>query len=286
MRFLVSVFICVYSGSVIIVVLPSLLRGRLNSAAAAGFGALVCLGVAFAQVRQQWKADGVTKRAVFTAALLYAGLILGAVAARFAGAAPTGPLEILIAALAFQGAVLVLANFLVREHATSWNEAFGFSINPRWAIAIGLAFGCMFLPLGWLLQHLSMLFFQKVHIFGIRPEQQQVVQVLKGNMEWLSRLVLAITTVLLAPIGEELLFRGVLFQWIRQIGFTRSAAYITAFIFAIVHMNGPTFLPLFVLALILAFVYERTSNLLAPIATHAAFNLMNFLLLQYLQSKA
>ena len=37
-------------------------------------------------------------------------------------------------------------------------------------------------------------------------------------------------------------------------------------------MNAPTFVPLFVFALALTWLYERTDNLLAPITAHALFN--------------
>jgi membrane protease YdiL (CAAX protease family) len=39
------------------------------------------------------------------------------------------------------------------------------------------------------------------------------------------------------------------------------------------------FLPLFVLALVLTVLYEKTNNLLAPIAAHSAFNAVNFAML-------
>jgi len=52
------------------------------------------------------------------------------------------------------------------------------------------------------------------------------------------------------------------------------------------HMNLITFVPLTILALVLTALYERTGNLLAPIATHALFNGMNFTLLYWLQEQA
>ena len=44
-------------------------------------------------------------------------------------------------------------------------------------------------------------------------------------------------------------------------------------------LNGAIFLPLFVLALALTWLYEKTDNLLAPITAHALFNAVNFTLL-------
>jgi len=50
-------------------------------------------------------------------------------------------------------------------------------------------------------------------------------------------------------------------------------------LFALIHMNLQTFLPLFVFALALTWLYEKTDNLLAPITAHALFNATNFALL-------
>ncbi|HOB32537.1 MAG TPA: CPBP family intramembrane metalloprotease, partial [Verrucomicrobiota bacterium] len=47
----------------------------------------------------------------------------------------------------------------------------------------------------------------------------------------------------------------------------------------VIHANLKTFIPLTVLALVMTLLYERTGNLLAPIATHATFNAVNFIYL-------
>ena len=91
-------------------------------------------------------------------------------------------------------------------------------------------------------------------------------------------------TILLAPFGEEMLFRGVVYPWIKQAGFPRLALWLSALIFAAFHVNLATFLPLFVLALALTILYERTNNLLAPVCAHALFNGFNFVQL-YLSQK-
>ena len=49
-------------------------------------------------------------------------------------------------------------------------------------------------------------------------------------------------------------------------------------LFAVVHLSLLNLVPLFVLALFLAWQYEKTGNLLCPIMTHAGFNLCNILI--------
>ena len=85
---------------------------------------------------------------------------------------------------------------------------------------------------------------------------------------WL--VVLAI--VLFAPIAEELFFRGIVFNaWRREA--SRRWAYIgSAALFAVIHLSLVSLVPIFLLGLALAWVYERTGSLLAPIAMHATVN--------------
>jgi membrane protease YdiL (CAAX protease family) len=103
---------------------------------------------------------------------------------------------------------------------------------------------------------------------------------------WRNRLALGLVTILLVPVAEEIFFRGILYPWLKQIGFPRLALWGTAVMFAALHMNLVTFVPLMILALVLTSLYERTENLLAPIAAHGLFNAMNFALLYWLQEQA
>jgi len=52
-----------------------------------------------------------------------------------------------------------------------------------------------------------------------------------------------------------------------------------SFLFALIHFNAPTFLSLFVLALALTWLYEKTEGLCAPIMAHGLFNAANLVLL-------
>ena len=83
--------------------------------------------------------------------------------------------------------------------------------------------------------------------------------------------------VVMAPIAEEIVFRGILYPSIKQLGFPRAALWATSLTFALIHGNRMTVLPFTLLALVLTFVYERTNNLLSSMAMHAFFNLVNFL---------
>jgi membrane protease YdiL (CAAX protease family) len=97
---------------------------------------------------------------------------------------------------------------------------------------------------------------------------------------------------LLAPIGEETLFRGYVFNAIRL---TFSAkrwgiplAYLaSALVFAVIHFSGATqgaialIVPIFFIALVLAWGMHRTGSLLPGIVAHALFNTVQLIALTY-----
>jgi membrane protease YdiL (CAAX protease family) len=92
---------------------------------------------------------------------------------------------------------------------------------------------------------------------------------------------LGVFAVVIAPVAEEFIFRGMLFPFVKQLGWPKLAWFGVSFLFALIHLNAPTLVPLFVFALALTWLYDRTDNLLAPITAHALFNAANLVLLHY-----
>jgi membrane protease YdiL (CAAX protease family) len=104
--------------------------------------------------------------------------------------------------------------------------------------------------------------------FGFEPEPQAAEQAIALVDPWL----VVLSIVILAPIAEEVFFRGVVFNaWLREGG--RKWAFIgSSILFAVIHISVVALLPIFLLGLALAWIYERTGNLLAPMAMHATVN--------------
>ncbi len=90
-----------------------------------------------------------------------------------------------------------------------------------------------------------------------------------------SVLVQIIAVGLLAPAAEELVFRGLLYHRMRyQISFIPSMI-MSALIFAMYHGNIAQGVYAFLLGCVLALVYEKTQNILAPILLHCGANLFS-----------
>jgi len=87
--------------------------------------------------------------------------------------------------------------------------------------------------------------------------------------------------VIIAPIVEELIFRGVIMS-----GFSRNyhpvfAIFFSALLFALFHLNPWQFAAAFALGLILGWIRIRTGSVLACIAGHALHNGLVFLTVLY-----
>ncbi len=238
-------------------------------------GAIVFSGVALFVVLKPWPMERFTRHFIGLLGCLYCGLTLGSFAQHYAGnaAADNAIWRMVIATLSFQGATIALIFPFVRQHELRFPDAFGLSFNWRQATLFGVLVACIFLPVGTALRSVSI---EIMSHFGGKAEVQQAVQVLEHSETWRDRLVIGLAALVFAPVGEEILFRGVLYPAVKQSGFPRLALWGTAMLFAAVHWNLPTFVPLLLLAVMLTLLYERTNNLLAPIVAHSLFNAMNF----------
>jgi membrane protease YdiL (CAAX protease family) len=82
-----------------------------------------------------------------------------------------------------------------------------------------------------------------------------------------------VAAVLIAPIIEELLFRGLLQSTLRSLGYGPWVSIAIGSFFFILFHAAPSHWPaLFVLSMSLGYSYERSGSLLRPIFIHAIFN--------------
>lgn len=241
---------------------------------------LLALTAALVLSRKPWDIELTRTRLMFFLLSLYAGLALMAVAQRLTHTADArmGLWQLVIAGVSFQGAALALTGPFLREHQLSWSEGFGFGNDRRRAVLLGLLMALAFLPLAWMLQIATAALLSLLHVAA---DAQVAVQALQEAPTWVQRLPLGFVAIVLAPPAEEMLFRGLLYPTLKRSGFPRLALWGTALLFAAVHWNLLSFLPLVLLALLLTWLYEKTDNLLAPIAAHGLFNLLNFVALQF-----
>lgn len=93
-----------------------------------------------------------------------------------------------------------------------------------------------------------------------------------GETSLLTLLSAIVLAVVVAPAFEEIIFRGFLYPAFRNLFGPRLALLAVATLFAGLHPTVTHFYSLLVLAAIFTYLYERTGNLIAPIAVHALHN--------------
>ncbi len=167
-RLLLSVFICIFAGSVLASVLHYGSEGGKTSAKVflpAAAVALGFLGAALVLLGKEWKLERFMVRLLLLAIFLYAGMFLGGWAQQIGGAPATDNSvgRMIIATLSFQGAALGLTAGFVRQHQVGWAEAFGFSNQWRHALLLGLITASIFLAA----MHLNLVIFLPLLVLAL-----------------------------------------------------------------------------------------------------------------------
>lgn len=93
-----------------------------------------------------------------------------------------------------------------------------------------------------------------------------------------------LTVVLMAPIAEEILFRGMTFKYARR--FTSNfwvANIIQALLFGLLHMNLIQSSYAFIVGLLLGIIYRKYNSLTATIVAHFGFNFLGSVVVSVIQ---
>ena len=180
----------------------------------------------------------------------------------------------LIAAATGQAAAIVgiLAYMSKTRGTASWDLDFGLRFKASDLLGILYGFGLQIavlllvqVPLAWLL--------------SIEDPPEQDVSLIAGEASSLvAKVAVFIVLVILAPLTEELVYRGVLLSRLRR-GFSKHAAVaISALVFSGIHLVDPSaafVVPgLFVIGLVLGYQALHTDRIGLAITTHAGVNLL------------
>jgi membrane protease YdiL (CAAX protease family) len=191
--------------------------------------------------------------------------------------APDSLANLLVGTLGFQGVAWIFILIFLKLHHTNWRDALGLRA-PNLLKTLLLAIGVLIvvLPVILSLEKLSIVALEKI---GWPVADQRAVEVFVNAKSFWLRAYLGLFAVVIAPVAEEFIFRGILYPFIKQLGWPKLALFGVSFLFAVIHVNAPTFVPLFVFALMLTWLYEHTDKLIAPILAHGLFNGANLIIL-------
>lgn len=207
-------------------------------------------------------------------AALAAGILLGLVllVALVAGVAvldirPRSSVLITLAtAIVYSSVFLGVWLFLLRGNRASWWDAGFRSVSLTTLLAMFpltllllILNAAVLVGLGWLLG-------------GAIENPQEQALAPGGVLNLTDYLWLLPAVAVAAPIVEELVFRGVLYPYLRQLMRPLFAVLLSAAIFSLVHFIDVLLAPLFVTGVVLALVREYTESILPCILLHALLN--------------
>jgi membrane protease YdiL (CAAX protease family) len=185
---------------------------------------------------------------------------------------------LLVNLICLQCGIVVLVFLLLRKTKSHWRAAFGPIGQPWFRLWLEPAlFGVGFILPAFGLHYISQTVLTQL---GHEPVVQQAVQMVMATEHPVEVGLQIISVVIMAPIAEELLFRGILFNTIKHAGYPLAGMFASAALFALVHGSMALMLPLFVMGFALAWVYEKSGSIIAPIVMHATFNAINFTFLK------
>jgi hypothetical protein len=167
-----------------------------------------------------------------------------------------GPMELLL--------LLPVAWLTFHKYGAGW-QTLGFRSFPLPALALG---GALFASI--YLFNLAYSFF--LSQFGLSPQGELLLQLADTT----SPVLVLLGVGLLAPVAEEIFFRGFLYAGLEnRLGPVR-AAWVSAGLFALAHFTPLAMPPVFLMGLVFAYLFRRYRSIWPSIVLHVANNALAF----------
>ena len=108
-------------------------------------------------------------------------------------------------------------------------------------------------------------------LFGLRAQVDLVPVFAELESPWW----LLAGGVIVAPVVEEVFFRGFVFAGLRQQYDWKKATLISSALFAVIHVTPTAMIPVFILDCIFAFLYHRSNSIWPAILMHVSTNALS-----------
>lgn len=174
------------------------------------------------------------------------------------------------------GALVTSAVIILLARATFARRLRGFGLNVR-TIPKDLLTGMVNLLSVWPLMLAMILvtahFGRLVWGHDYEIQQHEELKQIAETSNVLLQILIAVQAVAIAPLLEEMLFRGLFQTMIRSLtGGPWAAIALGSVLFVVVHQDVAHWPTLYVLSLCFGYAYEKSGSLFRPIFIHAFFN--------------
>jgi len=186
---------------------------------------------------------------------------------------PGGPAVLIAAYSLVQLAIVCMMLRAVRLRGQSVRHAFGLDFRGlARPLVSGLAAFGVFLPVFLIISHY---WIQLLQLPGQDPGehlQGPVKQMLQSPSPELL-VQLGLVAIIVAPLAEELFFRGFLYGALKRLMQPWVAMMAVGMLFGLMHSPLAATVPMFLFGMMLCYIYEKTGRLIIPITIHVLFNL-------------
>jgi membrane protease YdiL (CAAX protease family) len=177
------------------------------------------------------------------------------------------------------GAVVTMAAMMFLAHVHFARGLKGFGLNIK-TIAKDFVMAILNLLATWPLMMaaitMTMFFARLLSGHDYQMQQHQQLEMITENPQLPLRIMIVFVAVVIAPLLEEMMFRGFVQTTIRTYFNTRNNAWpaiaASSVFFAIMHADPGHWPTLFVLGICLGYSYEKSGSLFRPIFIHFFFN--------------
>ncbi len=167
-------------------------------------------------------------------------------------------------------ATIVMTYFFLREKVPNLLRTIGLKASDKtctkWPKALATGLFCGLLAAVFAVAYLNLIDLSPTLLKLKRQSLELFSKTTQHGIGWFALLML-----LFAPVFEEFIFRGLLFNGMRRRSRPAVAILVSAGVFALVH-PAISALPVFGLGIATAISFERTGLLIAPIAAHVIYN--------------
>ena len=186
------------------------------------------------------------------------------------------------------GAVVTIATMMILAHVHFARRLKGFGLNIR-TIVKDFFMGFVNLLAVWPLMMaaitMTMLVAKLISGQEYEMQQHQQLEMITEYTQLPLRIMIVFVAVVIAPLLEEMLFRGFIQTTIRSFFGIRNSAWpaiaASSVFFAIMHANPGHWPALFVLGVCLGYSYEKSGSLFRPIFIHLFFNALSVAIALY-----
>lgn len=150
--------------------------------------------------------------------------------------------------------------FTVRKYEVKWSAL---GLRGFGGKTLGIGCGLMLLSFAFNLVYSLIL-----SLFDLQAQVDFVALFDEVSSPW----PLLVGGVLVAPVVEEIFFRGFVFAGLRKRYGWQRAALVSAGLFAVLHLQPLALVPIMILGLIFAYLYHRSESIWPAVAMHVLTN--------------